>query len=43
VAHGEWLAGRIPGAEGRITDDDGHLTFLTRRIPEIHAWLAARL
>jgi len=37
-AHGRWLASRIPGAEERITPDDGHLT-LYERMAEVHEWL----
>jgi pimeloyl-ACP methyl ester carboxylesterase len=42
VAHGEWLAARIPGAERRITDTDGHLTLLVDRIGDVHQWLLER-
>jgi pimeloyl-ACP methyl ester carboxylesterase len=35
-AHGEWLATHVPGVEAHLTDDDGHLTPVTR-LPEILA------
>jgi pimeloyl-ACP methyl ester carboxylesterase len=41
--HGEWLAARIPGVEARLLDDDGHLTLLENRVPEVHAWLSEHL
>ncbi|MGN6333460.1 MAG: alpha/beta fold hydrolase [Motilibacteraceae bacterium] len=37
-AHGEWLAGRIPTAQPRLTDDDGHMTLIADLAP-VHAWL----
>ncbi len=41
--HGQWLAARVPGVEARLLDNDGHLTLITERIGEVHAWLAERV
>jgi pimeloyl-ACP methyl ester carboxylesterase len=41
LGHGRWLADHIPGVDARFTAEDGHLT-LTRRVPEVHAWLLER-
>ena len=40
-SHGRWLAEHVPGADVRLTAEDGHLT-LTHRVPEVHAWLLER-
>jgi pimeloyl-ACP methyl ester carboxylesterase len=42
LAHGRWLAERIPGADARLNHVDGHLTLFEHRVPEIHAWLLDR-
>ena len=37
------LAAHIPGVEARLLDDDGHLTLMQNRVPEVHAWLSEHL
>ena len=41
--HGQWLAAHIPGVKPLLTDDDGHLSLLQNRVPEVHWWLADHL
>jgi pimeloyl-ACP methyl ester carboxylesterase len=40
-AHGEWLAGRLPTAELRLSPGDGHISVL-RHGESALQWLAAR-
>jgi pimeloyl-ACP methyl ester carboxylesterase len=37
--HGRWLAAAIPDAEAWISEDEGHLTLLANRVPDVHGWL----
>jgi pimeloyl-ACP methyl ester carboxylesterase len=37
--HARWLQQNLPGADGGILPDDGHLTLFADRIGDIHAWL----
>jgi pimeloyl-ACP methyl ester carboxylesterase len=41
--HGEWLAAHLPGVDARLLDNDGHLTLLQNRVPEVHTWLSEHL
>ncbi len=41
-SHGKWLSSRIPRAEAYLEKDEGHLSLLVRRIPDVHSWLAAK-
>lgn len=42
VAHGRWLAERIPGVEAHISEPDGHLSIRVGRLGEIYDWLRDR-
>jgi pimeloyl-ACP methyl ester carboxylesterase len=42
VAHGHWLAERIPGVEAHISDEDGHVSIQLGRIGDVNAWLVER-
>lgn len=43
TSHGRWLAAHVPGAEARITPEDGHLTLMAHRVSDVHDWLLERL
>jgi pimeloyl-ACP methyl ester carboxylesterase len=39
IAHGRWLAARIPGVEPWFFEDEGHGVLRENHIGEVHAWL----
>ena len=41
--HSRWLHQHVARAEGGILPEEGHLTVLTDRIGDVHAWLQDRL
>jgi pimeloyl-ACP methyl ester carboxylesterase len=44
LAHGRWLADRVPGVEARLTgEEDGHLTLAALRVKGVHEWLLAHM
>jgi pimeloyl-ACP methyl ester carboxylesterase len=42
MAHGRWLAHRVPGVQPLLSEEDGHLTIQLGRIGDVHAWLLER-
>lgn len=39
LAHGLWLAAKLPQAEWHYLPDAGHLSLLVEQVPAVHAWL----
>jgi pimeloyl-ACP methyl ester carboxylesterase len=37
--HGQWLASQVPGVEAHLSEEDGHLTLIQRRVGDVHVWL----
>lgn len=41
-SHGQWLVQHIPQAEAHLEKEEGHVTLLVRKIPEVHRWLLSK-
>ncbi|MFL6060253.1 MAG: alpha/beta fold hydrolase [Marmoricola sp.] len=37
LSHGEWLVANVPGAHGHLFEDEGHISLVVDRLPEILA------
>lgn len=42
IAHGRWVAARIPNVEVHLEPDQGHLSTYIRRVPDAQSWLAGK-
>lgn len=42
-SHGNWLATHMHGVHAHLLTQEGHLTLLAHRIPEVHAWLLSKM
>ncbi len=41
-SHGQWLAAHVARAEAHLEQNEGHVTLLVNRMPEVHAWIASK-
>jgi pimeloyl-ACP methyl ester carboxylesterase len=37
--HGEWLSQHVSGATAELSEEQGHLTLLVAKVPDVHEWL----
>lgn len=43
IAHGQWLAAQIPGAEASYFDQDDHITLFARQVSVARSWLVNQM
>ena len=41
-SHGVWLSQHIPGVDFDLAPEEGHISLIERRMPEVHTWLLER-